>query len=300
MRMQPGLRRLAEAAPQLHPSARDSRHLHEKLLALAGPAPSALQCVAGHDPRPGLRALAAHAAAEHPAAWGWDGETARAHGLGWSVRNGEAVAEGPAPLAAVGSCLAGLPQSWRLAALLALAFAEDFAFIDARSARIPWMAVALPSHWAPEHKVGLHFAQVHAPVADNQLLLAAGDALARLVSAPARWERFVWTVTPQPALNAHPARSPARHWQSGDAEGVAAQAWWRTERQTFIPVPDEGLAVFTILVDTQPLAEAIDRADKARRLHAAIASMSPAVLQYRNLGGVRDALLDWLARRAAA
>ncbi len=100
--------------------------------------------------------------------------------------------------------------------------------------------MALPSHWAPEHKVGLHFAQVHAPVADNQVLLAAGDALARLVSAPARWERFVWTVTPRPTLNAHPAAAPAARWQAGDADGVAAQAWWRTERQTFIPVPDAG------------------------------------------------------------
>ena len=81
---------------------------------------------------------------------------------------------------------------------------------------------------------------------------------------------------------------------------MAAQAWWRTERQTFIPVADASLAVFTILVDTQPLALAIDRADKAQRLHDAIASMSPAVLQYRNLGTVREALLDWLARRALA
>jgi hypothetical protein len=81
---------------------------------------------------------------------------------------------------------------------------------------------------------------------------------------------------------------------------VAAQAFWRTERQTFIPVPQAGLAVFTILVDCQPLAQAIDQRDKAQRLHDAIASMSPAVLQYRSLSAVREPLLDWLARRAAA
>jgi dimethylamine monooxygenase subunit A len=301
-RMQPGLRRLAEGSRQLHPNSRDSRHLREKLQALGTPAPSALQCVPGYDALPGLRALAAHAAAEHPAAFGWDGATASAHLLGWAVRGGELLpsARGPTPMAEVGACLVRLPPAWRLAGLLSLALAEDFAFIDARSAMIPWLAVALPSHWAPEQKIGLHFAQVHAPVADNAVLLAAGDALARLVSAPTRWERFVWTVTPRSTLNAHPARLPAAPWLATDANGVAAQAWWRTERQTFVPAPDAGLAVFTILVDTQPLAQAIDRADKAQRLHEALASMSPAVLQYRGLAQVRGALLDWLAQRAAA
>ncbi len=298
-RMQPGLRRLAEGSRQLHPNARTSRHLLEKLQALSAPTPTALQCAPGYDPLAGLQTLAAHAAAEHPIAFGWDGETGHSRALGWAVRKTELLPIADDPDPGVGICLARLPPAWRLAGLLSLAFAEDFALIDARSAVIPWLAVALPSHWAPEHKVGLHFAQVHAPVADNGVLLAAGDALARLVSSPARWERFVWTVTPRPTLNAHPAL-PAAPWQATDADGVAAQAWWRTERQTFIPAPDASLAVFTILVDTQPLAQAIGTAERAQRLHDAIASMSPAVLQYRGLGAVREPLLNWLARRASA
>jgi hypothetical protein len=299
-RMQPGLRRLSEGSQQLHPNARDSRHLLEKLQALGTPAPSALQCVPGFDPLPGLHALAAHAASEHPAAFGWDGDRADARLLGWSVRGAELqpIADAPAPMPEVGTCLAQLAPPWRLTGLLALAFAEDFALLDGRTARIPWMAVALPSHWAPEQKIGLRFAQVHAPVADSALLLAAGEALARLVSAPTRWERFVWNITPRPTLNAHPAL-PAARWRAADADAVAAQACWRTERQTFIPAPQAGLAVFTILVDTQPLVQAIDRTDKAQRLRDAIASMSPAVLQYRNLSAVRGPLLDWLARHAA-
>ena len=298
-RMQPGLRRLAEGARQLHANTRDSRHLREKLLALSTPAPSALQSTPDFDPLPGLHALAAQGAAEHPAAFGWDGERASAHWLGWAVRGGELMpcAEAATPLPEVGACLAALPPDWRLAALLSLAFAEDFAQIEAHSARIPWLAVALPSHWAPEDKVGLHFAQVHAPVADNAVLLAAGEALARLVAGPARWERFGWTITPRPTLNAHPAL-PCR-WHDADVDGIAAQACWRTERQTFIPVPAAGRAVFTILVDSRPLAQAIHSADKARRLHDALASMSPAVLRYRRLMHVRTALLAWLVHRGA-
>jgi hypothetical protein len=132
------------------------------------------------------------------------------------------------------------------------------------------------------------------------MLLAASDALAKLVSAPIRWERFVWTVTPHAQLDAHPERTADTRWADGDADSVALQAHWRTERQTFIPVPSAGLAVFTILVDSQPLQAAVDRPAKARRLHDALASMSPAVLRYRHLAGVRDPLLQWLARRAAA
>jgi len=52
----------------------------------------------------------------------------------------------------------GLPPAWRLAALVALAFAEDFAVLDGRDGTIPWLAVALPSFWAPERKVGRAFA----------------------------------------------------------------------------------------------------------------------------------------------
>ena len=299
-RMQPGLRRLAVGARQLHPNHPGSRHLLEKLQALSAPQPSALQCQPGFDPAPGLHALAAQAATEHPNAFQWDGHAAFAPWLGWGVRDGELLPLGApgTPLPEVGRCLTALPPGWRLAALLSLAFAEDFAMIDARSAQIPWLAVALPSHWAPEQKVGLHFAQVHAPVADSAILLAAADGLARLVGGPSRWERFVWTITPRPTLNAHPALQPAFAWRDADADGIAAQACWRTERQTFFPVPAAGLAVFTILADCQPLAQAITQPAQAARLHDALASMSPAVLQYRQLQRVREPLMAWLAARA--
>jgi hypothetical protein len=190
-------------------------------------------------------------------------------------------------------CLACLPPAWRLTGLLSLAFAEDLAVVDGRDGRIPWLAVALPSLWAPERKVGQHFASVHAPVADNQLLLRAADALTRMVTGPERWERFVWNVTDQPRLHAHPERIDPRRWQLTAVE----QAWWRTERQTFIPVPELGQAVFTIEVQVQRLVDVLHTPDHARALRAAIASMSPAVLDYRNLSAMREPLLAWLTSR---
>ena len=295
-RMQPGLRRMAAGSAHLTPLAPGARHQREKLAVLSAFWPQALCLQPGFDAGPALHALCAHAAAEQPQAWAWDGE--RAQALGTAVtRDGqvEQTARGSFGLGdEVLRCLQGLPAEWRLAGLLSLTFAEDFALVDGRSSTIPWLAVALPSHWAPELKIGLHFTQVHAPVADNDLLLKASAALLRTVTAGERWERFVWNVTDQPRLHAHPARSGGRRWE----HTAIHQGWWRTERQTFVPLPSAEQAVFTISVDVQPLAAAIASAPRAAALHAAIASMTPAVLAYRGLTAVREPLLAWLAQRA--
>jgi hypothetical protein len=296
-RMQPGLRRLAAGCPQLAPLAPGSRHQREKLAVLSAFWPQALLAEPGFDAAPALAALCRQAAAEHPAAWSWDGDSAQARWLGTAVHADgriEQTAPGRFGLGdEVARCLQGLPLPWRLPGLLSLAFAEDFAVVDGRSGTIPWLAVALPSHWAPEDKVGRHFAAVHAPVADGELLRKAGDPLMRLVSGTERWERFVWNVTDQPRLHAHPARVDHRRWH----HTAVADAWWRTERQTFVPLPEARQAVFTIHVQVQRLAEAIDTPARAAALHAAVASMSDAVLAYRGLSTVRAPLLAWLAQR---
>ena len=65
----------------------------------------------------------------------------------------------------------------------------------------------------------------------------------------------------------------------------------------FLPMLD-GRALFTIHVQVQPLADAVASPARAAALHAAIASMSDAVLAYRSLAAVRGPLLAWLADRA--
>lgn len=297
-RMQPGLRRIAPGARQLTPNEAGSRAVHEKLGALTQHAAQALVAISGFDPASALAALMQQAAAEHPRAFAWDGALAfDAKCLGWSIRGVALHGDGPPK---IGACLQALPPEWRLPGLLSLALVEDFAVIDGATARIPWLAVCLPSRWAPEDKVGRHFAEVHAPVADNQLLISAAEHLARLVTGTDRWERFVWTVTAEPRLMQHPRHVPPSAWPAGlDAHALAAQACFRTEHQTFIPLPDLRQAVFTIGVESHPLAEAIDSAERARQLYDALSSMSDAVLAYRGLNDARDRLLTWLATRAA-
>ena len=122
----------------------------------------------------------------------------------------------------------------------------------------------------------------------------------RLVCGPDSWERFVWTVTDHPRLHAHPQRLDPQRWPAGAATVLPEQAWWRTERQTFLPVPAAGQAVFTIAVDVQTLAHAIAAPERARALRDAVETMSDEVLGYRGLAPVRAALLAWLERQAGA
>ena len=182
-----------------------------------------------------------------------------------------------------------------------LAFEEDFAVLEGAGATLPWLCVCLPSHWAPEDKLGLPFAAVHGPVADNQALVAAGAQLVRLVTGGERFERSVWTVSPSGRHDQHPRRHPRTPWpDTADPEAFARQCFLRSERQTFFPVPGApGQAVFTIHVMLQPLAEAVATPADAQRLHASLASMSEAVLAYKSLAPARDRLLAWLAARSA-
>ena len=297
-RMQPGLRRITPGTPQLTPNRLGDRALVEKLAVLAGHRTQAFVAEPGFDAGPAIETLATQAAAEHPDFFARDdGGRYAARALGWSLEGDRFVGSGPAE---VGACLMALPVTWRLAGLLSLAFAEDFAVIDGARATIPWLAVCLPSSWAPEDKVGRHFNEVHAPVADNAVLLAAADHLARLVIGGDRWERFVWTLTAEPRLDRHPKRIASVGWNPAlDAAALAASACLRTERQTFIPVADSRLAVFTIHVEVEPLVAAIRSPADANRLHAALSTMSPAVLAYRGLAAARDRLLAWLEGAAA-
>jgi dimethylamine monooxygenase subunit A len=296
-RMQPGLRRLAPGATQLSPLPPGSPVFAEKLAVLQRHAEQALVAREGFDAQPALLALARQACVDCPGAIRLDGAEIRSPALGLRVRLDRGELHGEAAHHAdAAAALQALPPPWRAAGLLSLALHADFAVVDGTRGTLPWMAVCLPSHWDPVEKVGRHFTEVHAPVADNATLLAAGAHLMRLVCDTQRWERFVWTLTPNPAYDHHPQRRAPIPWP---AQAPAACAHLRTEHQTFIPLPGQHQAVFTIHVEVQPLAQALTQPGDAQRLHDALASMSEAVLAYRGLTSVRPALLRWLAEYAA-
>ena len=184
---------------------------------------------------------------------------------------------------------------------LELAVEEDLAILDGATTALPWLCVCVPSHWAPEEKLGLPFAAVHAPVADNAALQAAGAHLIQMVTGGDCWERFVWTVSPSPRHDQHPRRHRREPWPATeDPVAFAAGCFLRAERQTFFPVGHgTRQAVFTIRVMLQPLAEAVASREHAQRLRDSIASMSDSVLAYKGLAAAREPLLRLLRGRSA-
>ena len=135
--------------------------------------------------------------------------------------------------------------------------------------------------------------------ADNTALVAASQQLVALATGGDCWERFVWTISPSARYDQHPRRHQRTPWpQDEDPQAFAAQCWLRAERQVFFPV-GQGTrqAVFAIRVMLQPLAEAVQTAAQAVRLHDSLASMSQPVLDYKNLAPAREPLLRWLKSR---
>jgi hypothetical protein len=197
-----------------------------------------------------------------------------------------------------GPALDAIAREGAAASLPELTWEEDFAVLDGDSGTVPWLCVCVPSHWAPEEKIGLPLAAIHAPVADNAALIAASSHLVSLATT-GRWERHVWTVTPSGRYDQHPLRHPRTPWPEGtDDAAFAAACWLRAERQTFFPVgAGTRQAVFTIRVVLQPLADALRTRADTQQLRDSLASMSDAVLAYKNLTAARAPLLRWLDNR---
>ena len=181
-----------------------------------------------------------------------------------------------------------------------IAYEQDCAVLDAATGSLEWLCVCVPSHWAPEEKIGLDLASVHAPVADNNLILSASAHLVKHAPSGECWERIVWTVSPAGRYDQHPRRHAREPWPRVDDPGeFARRLWLRAERQTFFPVAGMRQSVFTIRVMLQPLAEAVEAPGAARKLHEALSTMSDAVLAYKGLAPARDPLLAWLSERVA-
>jgi elongation factor P len=117
----------------------------------------------------------------------------------------------------------------------------------------PWPC---PRHWAPETKVGRHFAEVHAPVADNGAAAAARRRADALVTSAERWERFVWNVTASRACTPTRACRSRALAPAGLHGPPAARPGGAPSARPSSRCPTGRQAVFTIQVEVQPLAEA--------------------------------------------
>lgn len=180
-----------------------------------------------------------------------------------------------------------------LAEAFLLACADDLVVLRRRGpglATCELLAVAFPSGWPPRLRAGADLLTLHAPVADGARLRAASAALSEALLVKGPYAQHVWGLDPDGRLDRDPSAPDAA------AHGCPPpHEWWlRVERQTSVPLPHLGRALFLI----RPYLVPITVLDAARRrhVHDAVASMSAQALAYKGLTQVREDLLAWLAR----
>ena len=179
---------------------------------------------------------------------------------------------------------------------VALELQEDFVILkqEAETLRTEYLSVCFPSRWDPREKLGLDFSAIHAPVADNQLLQAAGPNLMTLAFMKQPMLRHVWLISPSASLDQHPDKNEA-WWAEAlaDPSPLLARLYFRVERQTTWPLPQFQRAVFFIRVMMCQLLDVLSvGAGRAAALATTLRSMTPAVVAYR---GMTDALPRLLA-----
>jgi dimethylamine monooxygenase subunit A len=178
---------------------------------------------------------------------------------------------------------------------------EDFVILkhEGDSLRTEYLSVCFPSRWDPREKLGLDFSQIHAPVADNQMLLAAGSSIMAMAFMKQPMLRHVWLVVPSASLAQHPDQNDYSWTETlRDPAPLLPRLFFRVERQTTWPLPQFKRAVFFIRVMMSPLADVLRVAPaRAHELAHALRSMSPAVVAYR---GMTDAMPRLLSELDAA
>jgi dimethylamine monooxygenase subunit A len=181
---------------------------------------------------------------------------------------------------------------------IALDMQEDFVILkqEADTLRTEYLSVCFPSRWDPREKLGFDFAAIHAPVADNQMLLAAGPSIMTMAFMKQPMLRHVWLIVPSASLAQHPEQNDYSWSETlNDSSPLLPRLYFRVERQTTWPLPQFDRAVFFIRVMMSPLTNALRIApDRARELRDSLASMSPAVVAYRGMSDAMPRLLSEL------
>jgi Protein of unknown function (DUF3445) len=176
---------------------------------------------------------------------------------------------------------------------LALALQDDWVVM---SDKAELLHVCFPSGWRPREKLGQTMAQIHAPVAQGDRLIAASDQLTRAMLSKGPFVRYVWTLSPTNALSRHPDLYLQKSPESPPVSNILAPTlndiWFRFERQITVPLPESRRALFLIRVFVMPLREVLASPQKAALLKDSLISMPLDVVAYKGIAALRDAVLS--------
>ena len=157
-------------------------------------------------------------------------------------------------------------------------------------------AVAFPSGWGLDDKLGRPLPAVHAPVPGLEATLGARIAtfLTKL-AAGAAWERENWGLSATPSLNHHPTLDHPRL----DARATLDATWLRLEEQFLTRLPGSDAILFGIRVTNHRLDSLVaTHPGMAARMARALTTMPEPLAAYKGLNAARAAILEQLARLA--
>ena len=162
-----------------------------------------------------------------------------------------------------------------------LKYQEDFVVFapDMKDRLSMQMAsVCFPSGWDPISKINKSFAEIHEPVADNEMLIKASNHIATMITQKGPFTRSVWTVTNSP----HLVMTRADNQRSWNKEGIE-NMWYRAERQVTVPLND--FALFFVRTYIVPLSS-LD----TNKIKESVNTMTDEVLSYKDLHHVKGVL----------
>ena len=141
--------------------------------------------------------------------------------------------------------------------------------------------VAMASSWNPRTVQGKTLAEVHQPVADNEMLVRASDGIWRSMISGKSFHRHVWGISPLKSLSNHPRHKKPEFKNLDDL-------YFRIEHERTLTV-DEDTAAFFIDVEVLPLTTIFHLKHEYRDLiKDSINSMSENLLAYKNLEEVKE------------
>ena len=162
---------------------------------------------------------------------------------------------------------------------VALQLEEDIAILY--NGRLVAIKFCFPSGFSPMDKIGMTFAEMYAPVADNQKLQQASDKIVGLISKPgAKFRRYVWTLTTSPELSRHPI-----YKSDEPAVSTIEKLYFRKETQTTVGYNDGRTTFFFVKVDVTPFISL--SSETQQQAIDSINSMSDAVLEYKGLNEIK-------------
>lgn len=163
---------------------------------------------------------------------------------------------------------------------LALQFEEDVAIMH--RGVLAAICFCFPSSWIPRTRVGQPLSAIHEAVADGELLVRSSSRIAETMAINGPFRRSVWTISNSGDLNQHPQNKSDLVPQS------ISDLYFRTEIQTTMPLGDGVSSMFFVRVQTCPLSDVWP--DLGDNILASINSMTDAVLDYKNLRGIKNLL----------